>query len=213
MLGYETEAEQIQAIKNWWRDYGKITIIALVVVLIASYGWRWYQIKQERLLQKASAIYERLLVAADNGDSASMEHAADRLSHHYENTPYAQLAALMLARQAIYQGKFDVAESKLKWIMRHGSNRSLRQVARIRYARLLLSDNKPTVALKLLKKTDDPGYEVLIEEARGDIFQAMGKVEDARVAYQKALAAFPEIEMMQPLLQMKLDNLPVPTHS
>lgn len=213
MTAYQTEAEQIQLIKQWWKDYGKVTLLALVAVLIVSYGWRWYQIRHEHLLQKASAVYERLQTAAANNDMQGMQMAADRLSHHYTNTPYAQLAALMLARQAVYQGQFAVAESKLKWIMRHGSNQSLRQVARIRLARVLLVENKADEAAKLLKTIDDNGYLALIEETRGDIYQSMGKTDDARTAYRKSLEAFPEMEVMQPLLQMKLDNLPAPMNT
>lgn len=213
MTAYQTEAEQIQLIKQWWKEYGKATLFALVAVLIVSYGWRWYQIRHEHLLQKASAVYERLLTAAANNDMQGMQMAADRLSHHYTNTPYAQLAALMLARQAVYQGQFGIAEAKLKWIMRHGGNRSLRQVARIRLARVLLTENKTHDAEQLLKTVDDNGYLALIEETRGDIYQAVGKTDDARIAYRKALEAFPEMEVMQPLLQMKLDNLPAPVNT
>lgn len=204
---YATESEQIEFIKSWWKNYGKITLISIIIALIASYGWRSYLQRHERMLEKASVIYERLLIAASNNDDVAMANAADRLIDHYRHTPYSQLAALMLAKQAVYKGDLDIAERKLQWIMKHGNNSALRQIARIRAARVFLAENRPVAALDLLDKVDDKDYTALIDEARGDVLLVLNKKEEARKAYSDALQAFPGIDVMQPLLQMKLDNL------
>jgi predicted negative regulator of RcsB-dependent stress response len=170
----------------------------------------WQQ-RHEKMLYKASAVYERMINAAANNDADLMQLNAARLIDHYRSSPYAQLAALMLARQAIYKGQLDVAEEKLMWITKHGRNKSLRQLARIRAARVLLAENKPEQGLDLLQqRIDDDAFTASAQEAMGDILLALGKSDDARKAYNEALNALPGIETMQPLLQMKLDNLAVP---
>jgi predicted negative regulator of RcsB-dependent stress response len=207
---YSTEAEQIEVIKEWWKKYGVTTLLTFFLVIIAVFGIKMWQQRHERMLYKASAVYERMINASANNDTDLMQLNAARLIDHYRSSPYAQLAALMLARQAVYKGQLDVAEAKLKWIMKHGRNKALRQLARIRAARVLLAENKPEQGLELLQRIDDETFTASAQEAMGDILLALGKPDDAKKAYNDALNALPGVEVMQPLLQMKLDNLAVP---
>lgn len=213
MDGYISEAEQIEQIKRWWKDNGKMIILAVIAALAIGFAWRYWQNRHEIMLEKSSAIYERLLNAAANNDDATVKIHADRLIDHYRHTPYAEIAALILARQAINHGELTEAETKLKWIMKHGDNKSLRQLTRIRVARVLLAERKPQEALDLLNDIEDQSYLSAIKEVTGDSYLQMGKVDDARKAYQEALKSTPDIEVLQPMLQMKIDNLPMTTNS
>ena len=206
---YLTEAEQIEQIKQWWKKNGTMIVISIVVALLASFGWRYWEYRHERSLTKASVIYERLLNSLANNENDNMEIQADRLMDHYRHTPYAEVAALMLARQAVYNNDLATAESNLKWVMKHGDNKALRQLARIRAARVLLAENKPSEALELLQKVDDPSYLSSTQSVLGDIYLSLGKTDEARKSYSQAITATPGIEVMQPLLQMKLDNLSI----
>jgi len=207
---YVTEDEQIEMIKQWWKKYGVTSLITFFLVIIAVFGIKMWQQRHERMLYKASAVYERMINASANNDNDLMQLNAARLIDHYRSTPYAQLAALMLARQAVNKGQMDVAEEKLTWIMKHGHNKELRQLARIRAARVLLAERKPEQGLELLQRVDDDTFTASAQEAMGDIYLALGKPDDARKAYNEAINALPGVEVMQPLLQMKLDNLAVP---
>ena len=40
------EQEQIDAIKNWWKNYGKISLLVFLIGISASYGWRMWQRSQ-----------------------------------------------------------------------------------------------------------------------------------------------------------------------
>ena len=208
---YKTEAEQIESIKEWWKKYGVTTLLSFFIVIIAVFGIKMWQQRHERLLVKASGVYERMLNAAANNDNDLMQLNASRLIDHYSSTPYAQLAALMLARQAVYKNQLNIAEQKLSWIMKHGSNKALREIARIRAARVLLAEQKSAEALEILQTVDDDAYQASAQEAMGDILLALGRQDDARKAYNEAMNALPGVEVMQPLLQMKLDNLAVTT--
>jgi predicted negative regulator of RcsB-dependent stress response len=207
---YATEDEQIEMIKQWWKKYGVTSLITFFLVIIAVFGIKMWQQRHEKMLYKASAVYERMINASANNDNDLMQLNAARLIDHYRSTPYAQLAALMLARQAVNKGQLDVAEEKLTWIMKHGRNKELRQLARIRASRVLLAERKPEQGLELLQRVDDDTFTASAQEAMGDIYLALGKPDDARKAYNEAINALPGVEVMQPLLQMKLDNLAVP---
>lgn len=203
-----TETEQIEQIKKLWLEYGSAIIIGVVIALIIGFSWRHWQQSREEMLEHVSMRYEQLLTNVVNGNTDAVELAANRLIKRYPHTPYTQLAALQLARQDVYQGKYADAEDKLDWVMKRGDSAPLRQIARIREARVLLADKQPQRALDLLKDSNDKAYDAVVWETRGDILVALGNVADARVAYNKALKILPGIAVTQPLLQMKLNELP-----
>jgi predicted negative regulator of RcsB-dependent stress response len=206
---YSTESEQVEQLKRWWQQYGKSTLLTVILVFLASWGWHAWQKQHERLLQTASVVYERLLTSMIRDDQVAAHQQADRLFEHYAHTPYAQLAALILARKAIYDGDLEEAKNKLNWVVKHGKTSALRELARVREARVLTALNKPKEALDLLGKVDDKAYLPLVQDVKGDIYMQMGNIEAARVAYQEALKLLPTYEIMQPLILMKLDNLAV----
>jgi predicted negative regulator of RcsB-dependent stress response len=202
-----SEADQIEQIKKLWLEYGTSIIVGVVIALVVGFSWRYWQQRHEDTLAHVSMRYEQLLTNVVNGNTGAVEMEADRLIKRYPHTPYTQLAALQLARQDVYQSKFADAEEKLNWIMKHGDSAPLRQIARIRAARVLLAENQPQQALDLLNKSDDKAYDPVVWEIRGDIFVALGQRAEARTAYQNAISALPGFTDMQPLLQMKLNDL------
>jgi predicted negative regulator of RcsB-dependent stress response len=205
---YTTDEQRLEHLKQWWQKYGNILLAALAIASMLTLAWHYWQQHQMVILEHASMRYEQLLTSAANDDSAAVNEHAQRLLTHYQNTPYAQLAALMLARQAVYQQQFDEALKQLRWVMDHGNNAALKQVARLRMARLLLAQKKADQALATLNKVDEPTYLAAIEEVKGDIFMAQGKTSYARDAYAKAKQAIPNMESSRPILRMKLDDIP-----
>ncbi len=203
-----TEAEQVELLKKYWHEYGTAAVVGIVLALILGFGWRYWQQHHEQKLAHVSMRYEQLLTNVVNGNSNAVESGANRLIERYPHTAYTQLAALQLARQDVYQNKLNNAEDKLQWVMKHGDNPSLREVARLRAARVLLAENQPQKALDMLTKSDDKAYQPLELEVKGDIYVTLGETEQASDAYQHALKVLPEFAVMQPLLQMKLDDLP-----
>jgi len=202
-----TEVEQVERLKQWWHDYGTSAIIGIIIAIVGGFGWHYWQQHRENQLLEASVQYEQLLTSIVNGEAGDAENRANNLIDQYPRTPYAQLAALQLARQDVYQNKLADAESKLQWLIKHGDNSALRAVARIRAARVLVAEKQPEKALELLEKNNNKAYISAIEETKGDILVSMGKKQEALQAYQIAQKAFPGLEVMQPLLQMKIDNL------
>ena len=43
MADYETEEEQIEALKDWWRENGNSLLIGVAVALVAVFGFRGWQ--------------------------------------------------------------------------------------------------------------------------------------------------------------------------
>ncbi len=72
-----------------------------------------------------------------------------------------------------------------------------------------LSLNDAQGALDTLNGADASGFEPLYDDVRGDAYAKLGKDDEARAAYQKALAAWSDTLGDRSLIDMKLSSLPV----
>ncbi|MDQ8040219.1 MAG: tetratricopeptide repeat protein [Rickettsiella sp.] len=196
------ELEQVERIKKWCRDYGFGIIAGIIFAIILSMFWYYWRQTQENNLILASITYENLL-----NDSTQSDNRAYTLIQKYPNTPYASLAALQLAKQAVNQNKLTEAEKQLTWVTQHGKNETLRAMARVRLARVLLAENQPEHALKILDENDNTIYQPLVFEEKGNIFLHL---KDSTKALQNYLAAeklFSKNAIDQPLLSMQINSL------
>ncbi len=212
MTEYLTEQEQIQQLKTWVKQYGPTIILGIVIALILSTGWRYWQNYQNKILIHASNVYDEMLTlrAQNNEEGATVQ--AKKLLAHYRKTPYADMASLLLARNAVLKKDYPEAIQQLDQVMNHSKNASIREIARIRTARILLTQQKADEALALLNKMDDKNYLGLVDEVRGDAYLVKKDPDAARKAYQLALQELPNDEVTRPILEMKYANLTTSTN-
>lgn len=207
MTDYLTEQEQIELLKNWVKQYSLVILAGVAMAIIVITGWRYYEQRRNNILSHASSIYDEMLTMRAQNDPAATFIQADKLFLHYPKTTYGQMAALMLARDAIIKKDYPLAEKHLQWVLDHCNIASLCQIARIRLARVLIADQKANDAIKILQKIDDKSFSGLTDEVKGDAYLAMNNSAKAREAYRQALSELPNAEVIRPLLQMKYDNL------
>lgn len=207
MTEYLTEQEQIELLKQWIKQYSLVILTGLLISLVTITGWRYWQARQLRIMHHASSAYDEMLTARAQNDSAALQVQSEKLFDHYSGTTYAQMAAFMLARDAVNQKKYNEAEKHLKWVIDHSSVASFRQIARTRLARIFINENRADDALAILDKVDDKSFNGLTDEIRGDAWLAKNDPAKARAAYKLALDELPNAEIIRPLLQMKFDNL------
>jgi predicted negative regulator of RcsB-dependent stress response len=204
------EQEQLEELKAWWKDYGRLVILgaALGALAVAGFqGWRYYRHTQSLA---AVALYEQLEQAERAGDRKRLANIAAEITAKYAATPYAAFAALSAARAA-YEGR-DLAEAKarLQWVVENARRDELRDVARLRLAGVLLDEKDFEGALKLLEARPGESMTGLYADLRGDVLLAQGKSADARSAYQLALDRSEAGSPYRSTLQLKLDSLGEP---
>ncbi len=202
---YDDEA-QAEHLKQWWKENWMALAGGLVIGLAAIFGWEAWQSYQSDRAQAASRMYEELKQALDETQGDKAVQIADALVREHARSPYASGAALFLAADAAKAGRFDDARTRLRWVRENGSDDGLRQVARLREARVLWQQGQLDAALQLLP-ADAGEFSALAEELRGDIRLAQGDRSAARAAYEKALAASGDNTAVRNGLQRKLDDL------
>jgi predicted negative regulator of RcsB-dependent stress response len=205
--GHLSEQEQLEQLKKWWSDYGASIIIGALLAVVISLAWHFYQNQKDHDRMEASLAYEQLLGAVEASDADKIQRQAQFIHQHYLHTAYASFALFVQAKQAAEQKRFDDAAKYLKTVIAETNALSLRQIARLRLARILIATNQAALALDTLQTLDDPHYEAMVHIVRADAYLSLGKKQQARDSYQQGLNKLPKDAMIVPLLQMKIDDL------
>ena len=220
---YTTEEQQIEAIKKWWQTNGNSVLIGIALAIAAVLGYQsWNQNKQANS-EAAAVLYGQVVEAANQADQnrlqsnseelegqlATLSHLGEQLKTDFSNSEYAVFGALMLAKQAMLDGKPEEAEKQLNWAMEHTVSDATRLIANLRLARVLAAKEQYDDALKALDAVQPGSQADAYEEVRGDILVAMGDLDQAREAYKKAmdLSAERNEGQSRPILKFKHDNL------
>ncbi len=189
MAEYETEEQQVEALKDWWKQNGMAVVGGAVLGISALVGWRGWNWYQEKQATEASDIFAVVQEAANKNDTTALQKQTNILRDNYASTPYAPLAILHQAKNQIEQGENAAAEESLRWVLKNSKQDTVQNVARLRLARLLLADNKVDEAQAMVNSEMTDAYASLTNEIRGDIFVAKGEIERAKEAYDQSMQA------------------------
>lgn len=198
--------DQIEQLRRLWDRYGRLLTTVAVLALLGVTGRYFYEGRQQRQATAAAALYAAWQ-QPPAGESA--DALATQLRTDYPRSSYATFAALEQAKQAVEAGKPADAEQHLRWVVEHSPNPDDRALAGLRLARVLLDQGKPQEALDALGK-DIPAGSPALAEIKGDIAQAQNKPDEAREAYQEAIAGLPDESGQAALINLKLDALGQP---
>jgi len=205
------EQEQIAEIKAWWNQYGNMIVVAVLVVALGFAGWRFWGRMQDNKAAEAGALYSELLQVARVGDAQRSRDIPSRLIEQYGGTSQAQLGALLSAGVQFRRQDFDNARTALEWAADKGKDATLRQLARLRLASVLLQQGALDDALARLQPVPEGAFRERFEDLRGDVLAAQGKAAEARAAWSAALDALGETgendAPMRGLIRAKLESL------
>lgn len=203
---YKSEEEQIEAVKQWWKENGLSIVGGIVIGVSAVFGWRYYGVYQLEQAAEASRIYEVMIVASQSDKADEAKKSANSILADYGSTSYAFFANLMLAKQAVAADELDEAESQLRVALDNSPKAEFEHIVRLRLARVLIQNSKLSEAEKVLSVSDKGKFLANYEEVRGDLLLAKGDKTAAAKAYEAAASASTS-QSIDGLLQMKLDEV------
>ncbi|EKA4469779.1 membrane protein [Vibrio parahaemolyticus] len=199
---YDTEEQQVEAIKDWWKENGKAVIIGAVVGLGGLFGWRYYQDTVIQASETASQSYTTAMnTLQEKGVDAQSDVQAFIESNEVKE--YSVLAALQLAKAQVEAKDFAAALEQLKWAQSNTKDAALSPLISYRIARIETEMDNFDAANTELGKVTDTAWAGRIAELRGDIALRQGDKDAAYAAYTEAQQAADA----SPTLQMKLDDL------
>lgn len=203
----ETEQQQIEALKKWWKENGSSIITGAVLGLAALFGYRAWDAYQVRTAENASGHYAYMMAGLERNNAALVTEKAGVLIADFSSTPYATLAAFALAKLKIGENDLDAAQAQLQWALDNTASEEFRDTARARLSRVLIAKGELDAAESLLSQpASGEAFEMYFSEIRGDIYMARGDSEAASKAYGEVLASMEKDAPGRRLLQLKHDN-------
>lgn len=207
---FETEDQQVEAIKKWWKENYKSVIGGVILGVGILYGGKaWIQQKNLHT-EAASMLFESMIQELNKNNNTTVADYGAQLLGQYIDTPYAVLAALSMAKIKLEEGDKIAASSHLRWALDNAEQTDMQLIARMRLAQVLFSDNKADEALGLLTAVNTGTYTAAYEELKGDIYVKIGQPEQARSAYTLSLAKMEQGSRTKSYVQIKVDDLGEP---
>lgn len=182
-----SEKEQLEQMRSWWKEYGAFVIGGIVIGAGLLFGINHYQSSKLQAQLEASAAYEELVVLVMDGKLEDAEVVADEITTAYGDTSYAGQTGLAMARLYMDKNRDQDAADALLGVVDSDADSELKDVARLRLARIYLYQDKAQEVVDLLAGEDVGAFAAPYGEALGDAYTALGRIAEAQDAYQKIL--------------------------
>lgn len=201
---YQTEEQQVDAIRSYWKENGNYIIAGLVIGLASYVGFNLY--KDSMLAEEVarSDAYQVVVNKIDK-DTSGFQVAGDTFIVENAKTSYASLTALSLAKETASHKDWTKTATYLTAAIENAPNDGIKAIATLRLARVQIQLAEFDNALATLTAKLPTSFNASVEEIKGDAYLKQGKIEQARTAYQQAIVT--DGLTSSPILQMKLDNL------
>lgn len=205
----QSEKEQLEEMRAWWSEYGKMVIAGIAIGIAGFVGYNQYSASQYATQVEASERYEELVGHVVDGDLDAAEFVADDLAANYADTMYSAQSKLALARLYMDQNRDQDAADTLQGLLAMNTDEGLQKVGRLRLASVLLYQEKAADVVELLKDMDDPAFAAMVNNTLGDAYAMLEDYESAADAYNLVLVdPIPAPTVDRSLVQMKLNDLP-----
>jgi len=202
---YETEEQQVEALKEWWDENGRAVILGIVLGAAVVFAWIWWQNSQEKKAVAASDNFALTMEALASGDHAKVTELAAAAKSDHDGTLYASYTNMAAARSAVEAGNLDEAATHLQWVVDNAELEEVGVISRVRLARVKAAQGDADAGLGVLPSSYAEQYTALVEEARGDLHIVADDLSAAKAAFQKAFDTNQAADAYS--LKMKLDEL------
>jgi predicted negative regulator of RcsB-dependent stress response len=186
---YLTDDEQLDAVKRAFTEYAPWIIGGIVLGAGGWFGIQYYRSHQNERALLAATQFGAMTMALQVNDPKKSRQIADGLIKDFPSSPYADQAQLTIARIDVDSGLSSDAVAPLSQVMKNSKDTELRQIARLRLARVLIDQGKPDEAIKILAEGTPGSFAGRYHEVHGDALYAKKDVAGAIAEYNAALGA------------------------
>ena len=204
-MAYSIEEEQeINQLKDWWKENGKTIIVAFILGIGGMFGWRYWQAHQAEQIAQASAQYDALIYSAQQDEQAKKANI-EQFVQANSKTAYAVFALLDEAKKATEKQDFAAAEANLNQALTQSQDEVLTSIVALRLSAVQFQLGQLDNALTTLNQVKGESFNARKAILTGDIQVAKGDKVAAKNSFQQAQQSGSQLE--QQMAKMKLNNL------
>ena len=204
-MAYSIEEEQeINQLKDWWKENGKTIIVAFILGVGGMFGWRYWQAHQAEQIAQASAQYDALIYSAQQNEQAKKANI-EQFVQANSKTAYAVFALLDEAKKATEKQDFAAAEANLNQALTQSEDEVLTSIVALRLSAVQFQLGQLDNALTTLNQVKGESFNARKAILTGDIQIAKGDKVAAKNSFEQAQQSGSQLE--QQMAKMKLNNL------
>ena len=204
-MAYSIEEEQeINQLKDWWKENGKTIIVAFILGVGGMFGWRYWQAHQAEQIAQASAQYDALIYSAQQDEQAKKANI-EQFVQANSKTAYAVFALLDEAKKATEKQDFTAAEVNLNQALTQSQDEVLTSIVALRLSAVQFQLGQLDNALTTLNQVKGESFNARKAILTGDIQVAKGDKVSAKNSFEQAQQSGSQLE--QQMAKMKLNNL------
>ena len=139
---YDSEEEQVEAIKKWFRENWKLLLTIVVLSIATSIGiskWRSHQVVHRDGASRAFLEFTMASSQLADQSKKSVESLIPYvrpLMEEYDDTVYASSAALKMVQLYFQAGELNNAEFYSEWLYKNSKGKEVREVAMLQRIKL-----------------------------------------------------------------------------
>ena len=204
-MAYSIEEEQeINQLKDWWKENGKTIIVAFILGVGGMFGWRYWQAHQAEQIAQASAQYDALIYSAQQDEQAKKANI-EQFVQANSKTAYAVFALLDEAKKETEKQDFAAAEVNLNQALTQSQDEVLTSIVALRLSAVQFQLGQLDNALTTLNQVKGESFSARKAILTGDIQVAKGDKVAAKNSFEQAQQSGSQLE--QQMAKMKLNNL------
>ena len=204
-MAYSIEEEQeINQLKDWWKENGKTIIVAFILGVGGMFGWRYWQAHQAEQIAQASAQYDALIYSAQQDEQAKKANI-EQFVQANSKTAYAVFSLLDEAKKAAEKQDFAAAEVNLNQALTQSQDEVLTSIVALRLSAVQFQLGQLDNALTTLNQVKGESFNARKAILTGDIQVAKGDKVAAKNNFEQAQQSGSQLE--QQMAKMKLNNL------
>ena len=204
-MAYSIEEEQeINQLKDWWKENGKTIIVAFILGVGGMFGWRYWQAHQAEQIAQASAQYDALIYSAQQDEQAKKANI-EQFVQANSKTAYAVFALLDEAKKETEKQDFAAAEANLNQALTQSQDEVLTSIVALRLSAVQFQLGQLDNALTTLNQVKGESFNARKAILTGDIQAVKGDKVAAKNSFEQAQQSGSQLE--QQMAKMKLNNL------
>lgn len=204
-MAYSIEEEQeINQLKDWWKENGKTIIVAFILGVGGMFGWRYWQAHQAEQIAQASAQYDALIYSAQQDEQAKKANI-EQFVQANSKTAYAVFALLDEAKKATEKQDFVAAEVNLNQALTQSQDEVLTSIVALRLSSVQFQLGQLDNALSTLNQVKGESFNARKAILTGDIQVSKGDKVAAKNSFDQAQQSGSQLERQ--MAKMKLNNL------
>jgi len=212
MSRYDTEEEQIDAIKAWWKKNGTSLLTSILIFVVVFSAWRYWNNYNQVQATNASSMYEVMQLNMQQGTFGEVSREALKLMQEQPSSPYASAAAMLMAKYSFSKGDFAEAKQHLEWVNTHAEDDTLKRTSLMRLARVLADqkqfDEAKTVMSNVTVSQLLPSEKSHFDYINGVIAIQQNDLALARDGFKRVVDNVGASKTLKGLAQIQLDDLP-----